>query len=196
MASLNIPNSFSNNTVADATQVNSNFTAVKNFAESAVVQVDGSVKAPTIAIEDGAVTAAKLASALPKGVVAREIKTTNGTSGTSGNCFTGLTFTPTAGRLYRVSASVFFGTTMNDYMTTWNIFFCDGSNNVIQYLQQAPFAGAMYTSISDSYLWTPVSATATTINIRFARSAGTDTGQFIGNSTSQNYIMIEDLGVA
>lgn len=61
MASLNIPNSFSNNTVADATQVNANFTSVKNFAESAVVQVDGSVKAPTVAIADGAVTAVKIA---------------------------------------------------------------------------------------------------------------------------------------
>lgn len=60
MASLSIPNSFTNNTVASATEVNANFTSVKSFAESAVVQIDGSVQAPTIAIADGAITSAKI----------------------------------------------------------------------------------------------------------------------------------------
>ena len=61
MATLNIPYSFSNNTVADANNVNDNFLAVKNFAEASVVQIDGSVKAGTGAIADGAVTSAKIA---------------------------------------------------------------------------------------------------------------------------------------
>jgi len=61
MASLSIPNSFTNNTVASATEVNANFTSVKSFAESAVVQVDGSVQAPTVAIANLAVTTAKIA---------------------------------------------------------------------------------------------------------------------------------------
>lgn len=61
MASLPIPHSFSNNTVASATEVNQNFLSIKSFAESAVVQVDGSVQAPTIAIADAAVTSPKLA---------------------------------------------------------------------------------------------------------------------------------------
>lgn len=60
MASLSIPNSFTNNTVASATEVNANFTSVKSFAESAVVQVDGSVQAPTAAIADGAITTDKI----------------------------------------------------------------------------------------------------------------------------------------
>ncbi len=61
MASLSIPNSFTNNTVASATEVNANFTSVKSFAESALVQVDGSVQAPTAAIANLAVTTAKIA---------------------------------------------------------------------------------------------------------------------------------------
>lgn len=61
MATLNITNSFSNGSVANANEVNQNFIDVKTFAESAVVQVDGSVKAGTAAIADGAITSAKLA---------------------------------------------------------------------------------------------------------------------------------------
>ena len=61
MATLNITNSFSNGSVANANEVNQNFIDVKTFAESAVVQVDGSVKAGTAAIADGAITVAKLA---------------------------------------------------------------------------------------------------------------------------------------
>lgn len=73
MASLNIPYSFVNGTTADASQVNSNFSAVKTFVESQLVTADGSVKATsssytassvnTAALADDAVTAAKLADA-------------------------------------------------------------------------------------------------------------------------------------
>jgi microcystin-dependent protein len=62
MASLNIPNSFSNGTAANATEVNANFSAVKSFVETALVQADGSVKAGTAAIDNGAITQAKLDS--------------------------------------------------------------------------------------------------------------------------------------
>jgi hypothetical protein len=61
MATLNTPYVFSNGTPSNANHVNDNFTAVKSFVESQVVQVDGSVKAGTAAIADGAVTVAKLA---------------------------------------------------------------------------------------------------------------------------------------
>jgi len=61
MASLSIPYSFTNNTVASATEVNANFTSVKSFAESSVVQVDGSVQANTAAIANLAVTTGKIA---------------------------------------------------------------------------------------------------------------------------------------
>ena len=61
MASLSIPHSFTNNTVASATEVNANFANVKSFAESAVVQVDGSVQAGTTAIANLAVTSGKIA---------------------------------------------------------------------------------------------------------------------------------------
>lgn len=50
MASLNIPNTFTNGQTADALQVNANFTSVKSFAETAVVQTDGSVKATLAAL--------------------------------------------------------------------------------------------------------------------------------------------------
>lgn len=51
MATLNITNSFSNNTVADALQVNQNFLDVKSFVESSVVHADGSVKAGVGALD-------------------------------------------------------------------------------------------------------------------------------------------------
>lgn len=61
MASLNVP-SFSNGQIADATAVTTNFNNVKTFVENQVVQIDGSVKAPTVAIVDGAITSDKLAT--------------------------------------------------------------------------------------------------------------------------------------
>jgi microcystin-dependent protein len=69
MATLSIPHSFTNNTVASATEVNANFTSVKSFADAAVVQVDGSVQAPTAAIANNAVTLAKLAAAVQNALV-------------------------------------------------------------------------------------------------------------------------------
>lgn len=63
MASLNYPYTFTNGTTADANQVMSDLNAVKTFVEGSVVQTDGSVQAPTAAIADGAITAAKLATA-------------------------------------------------------------------------------------------------------------------------------------
>lgn len=61
MASLNIPYAFTNGTPSNATEVNADFTAVKSFVEAQLVQVDGSVKAPTVAIADLAITTGKLA---------------------------------------------------------------------------------------------------------------------------------------
>jgi microcystin-dependent protein len=69
MATLSIPHSFTNNTVASATEVNQNFLNVKAFADAAVVQVDGSVQAPTAAIANNAVTLAKLAAAVQNALV-------------------------------------------------------------------------------------------------------------------------------
>ena len=60
MATLSIPNVFANATVADATQVNANFNAVKSFVETSLVSADGAVKATTNSITDSAVTTAKI----------------------------------------------------------------------------------------------------------------------------------------
>lgn len=72
MSSLSIPYSFTNGTVADATQVNANFNAVKSFVEGSLVQTDGStVNAAgsiTNAMLAGSIAASKLAS-YPKLVV-------------------------------------------------------------------------------------------------------------------------------
>lgn len=72
MASLNIPYSFTNGTVADANQVVANFNAIKSFVETSVVQTDGStVNAPTSitnAMLAGNIAASKLAS-YPKLIV-------------------------------------------------------------------------------------------------------------------------------
>jgi hypothetical protein len=61
MATLNTPYTFTNGTPSNANQVNDNFAEVKSFAETKLVQVDGSVKAGEAAIADGAITVAKLA---------------------------------------------------------------------------------------------------------------------------------------
>lgn len=51
MATLNYDYSFSNNTVADANQVNANFANAKTFVENQLVHVDGSVKAGLSALD-------------------------------------------------------------------------------------------------------------------------------------------------
>lgn len=60
MAALNIPTSFSNNSTADANQVNGNFQAIVAWTNTDVVRTDGSVKAQTNAIADAAITNAKI----------------------------------------------------------------------------------------------------------------------------------------
>ena len=64
MSSLNIPYSFTNGTVADATQVNANFNAVKSFVEglSTGTNIDPSA-ITSDKIGSGAITADKLAAA-------------------------------------------------------------------------------------------------------------------------------------
>lgn len=64
MATLTIPNSFVAGSRAIAGDVNANFTAIKNFIDTNLVQIDGTVKAGTSAIADDAVTEAKIADAL------------------------------------------------------------------------------------------------------------------------------------
>lgn len=64
MATLTIPNSFVAGARAIAADVNANFTTVKNFIDTNLVQVDGTVKATTASITDDAVTEAKVADAL------------------------------------------------------------------------------------------------------------------------------------
>ena len=53
MATLTIPNSFTNGTAAIATEVNANFTAIKTFSEALAAGTN---------IDAGAITAAKLAN--------------------------------------------------------------------------------------------------------------------------------------
>lgn len=62
---VSIPYVFTNGTVAEAAEVNSNFTAVKNFSDGLATGVnleDGAVV--TAKIGTGAVTSAKLASGI------------------------------------------------------------------------------------------------------------------------------------
>lgn len=63
MATQNIPYTFSNNTNANATEVNSNFQAIKTFNESQVVHVDGAVQATTNSYANLSVTGGKIADA-------------------------------------------------------------------------------------------------------------------------------------
>jgi len=52
MATLTIPNLFTAGTSAIASEVNANFTAIKNFIDTNMVQVDGTVKAGPVAVEN------------------------------------------------------------------------------------------------------------------------------------------------
>jgi hypothetical protein len=199
MASLSYDYSLSNNTVADATHVMSNFNKVKTFVEASTVQVDGSVQAGTAAIANGAVTVDKLSAAVPRGVIAKEIKTTNSATGANVNCFTGISFTPVVGRLYRVSFGGFLAIGTTDFLTTYEVAFVDNTNGIIQYISQSGTinSGAQYvSSLSDSYLIAPVSATSVTLNVRANRIGGTDTFYFNGAANKQNYLLVEDLGLA
>lgn len=82
MATLNIPYAFTNGTPSNATEVNADFTAVKSFVEAQLVSVDGAVKAPTVAIADGAITNAKINySSVPQTTIA----TTDPTGGKDGD---------------------------------------------------------------------------------------------------------------
>jgi hypothetical protein len=67
MASLNLGASLSNNTVADATVVQSMFNNVKTFVESALVQADGSVKAGTTSIDYTSVPQTTVSTSDPTG---------------------------------------------------------------------------------------------------------------------------------
>ena len=194
MASLNFDYSLQNNQVADATQVMANFTNVKTFVEASSVQVDGSVQAGTAAIANNAVTAAKLAPALPKGVITKETKTTNSATGAAVNCFAGISFTPVHGRLYRVSFSGFLVWNLADYTTTVEVAFVDSSNNILQHLTLS--SGAAVGSLADSFLIAPATTTPITLNVRVNRLTGTDTFYFAGAVNRQNYILVEDIGLA
>ncbi len=204
MASLNFSYSLQNNQVADATQVMANFTNVKTFVEASAVQVDGSVQAGTAAIANGAVTFDKLSSSVPRGVVAKATRNTSTGSGSAVNCFdSALTFTPVPGRLYRVSFSGFIAQGVTDFMTIKSAGFVDASNVVQQYLTKealAPILGgsavSMTTSLADSYLLAPSSSAPISINVRVWRESGTDVLWFEGASNQQNYLLVEDLGLA
>ncbi|WP_396189457.1 hypothetical protein [Flavobacterium sp.] len=61
MANLNIPNNFSAGTPAVANSVNANFSAVKSFVETELVQRDGSVKATAASYGEGSIQNVALA---------------------------------------------------------------------------------------------------------------------------------------
>jgi hypothetical protein len=61
---LSIPHVFVNGTISEASEVNSNFTAVKNFVDGLATGVNLETGAvATAAIADGAVTTSKLSAA-------------------------------------------------------------------------------------------------------------------------------------
>jgi hypothetical protein len=221
MATLNYDYSFTPNTAAKATEVNSNFSAVKAFAEgiSTGTNIDSSA-ITTVKINDNAVTVAKLANdavttskivnaavtfdklvaASPRGVIARETKTTDTASATTStpvNRFTGVTFTPVVGRLYRISFSGFLARNYTDFAVLAHVFFCDGSNTLVQTIfQETGAAPYINNSLSDSYIIAPSTTTAITINVRLSISGSTDTVYFMGSATKQNYLLVEDIGAA
>lgn len=209
MATVNYDYSFTPNTAAKATEVNANFNKIKQFTEdiSTGVNIDaGAISTAKIAdaavttakIANASVTVDKLANAVPRGVVAKATRVTNTSSGATVNCFdTAVSFTPVAGRLYKVSFSGFIASVFTDYTTAYYVAFVDSSNNVLQYIHDGTFAsGVSVNSIADSHLIAPSTTTAITLNVRVIRTAGTDTFYFNGAANKQNYLLVEDLGLA
>ena len=214
MATLNYDYSFTPNTAAKATEVNSNFSAVKAFAEgiSTGANIDASA-ITTAKINDNAVTTAKILNAnvttdklapnavtfdklvasAPRGVIARETRVTDTSAGANVNCFTGISFTPVVGRLYRVSFSGFVVWNLTDFSSVAEVVFVNSSNTTLQYIQNV---GASVGSLADSYLIAPSTTTPITLNVRLNRVAGTDTYYFNGSATKQNYLLVEDIGAA
>lgn len=114
MATLTIPNSFNNGEVIDAPEMNANFTAVKNFAESLSAGANfdaGAINTEDIA--DSAITSAKIATGavtaakIPASIVLTtpNIGAATGTSlTTTGNVVAHTTLSPTIGAYTLVAA--------------------------------------------------------------------------------------------
>lgn len=124
MASLSIPHSFTNNTVASATEVNANFASVKSFAESNVVQVDGSVQAGSTAIANLAVTQGKIADGAVTSAKIEDLTIVNGDiSNSAGIVDTKLATIATAGKVSNSATTATSGPTANTIVSR------DGSGN-------------------------------------------------------------------
>lgn len=219
MATVNYDYSFTPNTAAKATEVNGNFNKIKQFAEgiSTGVNLDAGAVSSTN-IVDGAISTAKLANdavttskllnanvtfdklvaAVPRGVIARETRTSNTSTGSAINAFNGISFTPVVGRLYKISFSGFAAQNFNDYATTYDIAFVDSSNNILQYINVGGTFGTsvFVNSIADSFIIAPSTTTTITLNVRLFRTGGTDTFYFNGAANKQNYLLVEDIGAA
>lgn len=85
MATLNTTYTFTNGNVAEAGQVNTNFNDIESWVSTNVVQIDGSVQAPTIAIADGAITNAKLNNGVSGDVPLITVSASAATGGKNGD---------------------------------------------------------------------------------------------------------------
>jgi hypothetical protein len=194
MASLSYDYSLSNNTVADATHVMSNFNKVKTFVEASTVQVDGSVQAGTAAIANGAVTFDKLVNSVPRGIVAGKNKITSDSSvvTTTSPGIWSISFNAIAGRTYKVTFISRFSST--DFSDIWQLSLADSGNVPIQdiYVGGAAFGAA---DVRSTFLFNPASTNTVVFYIRLgAIGSPAGSAKTVATALSPTWFYVEDIG--
>lgn len=145
-------------------------------------------------IADTAVTAAKLATAIPRGVMGYTAKTTEQTGITTVVDITGLsvTFTAVAGRRYRVTLqALVFSSVANDIV---QIQIRDGSGTVLNLSQVLAPSTTFGVSAACQFVTNGWSG-STTVKAAALRNSGTGSVTFDAGATYPAYILVEDIGV-
>lgn len=153
--------------------------------------VPGFGQVPTAGIADGAVTAAKLTDAIPRGSMGYASKVSSQTGvTTAGADVTSLsvTFTAVAGRSYRVSAMQRVTQQTSAGIVTMRLH--DGAGTQLAAWQQTLQAAEVATSIILA-CFSP-GAGSTTYKLNLITSAGTVDAN--ASSTAPGFILVEDIG--
>ena len=229
MATLPIDYTFTNGHVANANHVNTNFLSIKTFVEASLVSADGAVQAGTAAIADNAVTAAKIASdavtaakiainsvgttkiidaavtadklawALPRGVVARTSATSDSSAASTSqvSIFPTVTFNTVANRMYMVHASCylevaddvtgsFFANLIDSSTTVQNLMFTSQSEYLV--------GDIIRPRITTNFLYAPTSVVTQSFNINIARFSGSGTIKNLASAGNPSHLTIIDVG--
>ena len=201
MPTLDVPNTFNNNTTADATEVNANFTEIESFVNTNVIQKDGSVAFTAVPTgpgtdptSDNHLARKAYVDEFAKGVVARATITANqGSIGSTTTDITSLTtgsVTTEAGRDYKVTIDL--SVAVDTVSLPITIILADGSNNQLA----AKAVHSVSATQQDGFTLTFVHAPGAGSREYKVRAqcpvGGTDT--IVAAATQPALILLEDLG--